>query len=52
MGVIPIWVSEVQHVPTDEDRLGFDLSPINPSLIKKMLRRWASGSAPRVDRIT
>ena len=45
-------MSEVQHVPTDEDRLGFDLSPITPGLIKKMLRRLLSGSAPRVDGIT
>ena len=49
---LPAWVSEVQHVPSDEDLLGFDLSPITPGLVKKMLSKRPSSSAPGVDRIT
>ena len=49
---LPTWVSEVQHVPSDEDLLGFDLSPIIPGLVKKMLSKRPSSSAPGVDEIT
>lgn len=48
----PTWVSEVQHVATDEDLRDFDLLPITPGLIKKMLRKRLSGSAPGDDGIT
>lgn len=49
---LPSWVANVQHVPSDEDLLELDLSPITPSLIKQVLKKRPSVSAPGVDGIT
>ena len=49
---IPPWVSEVQTIPGDEDLMKFDLSPITPSLVKKVLKTRSSGSALGEDGIT
>ena len=46
------WVSQVQHVPSEDDLLQFDLSPITPSIIKKVLRKHPSSSSPGDDGIT
>ena len=50
--VFPSWVAEVQHVPEEEDLFDFDLTPITPSLVKKVLKKRPSGSAPGDDGIT
>ena len=50
--VLPSWVSQVQHVPSEDDLLQFDLSSITPSIIKKVLRKHPSSSSPGDDGIT
>ena len=49
---MPSWVSQVQHVPSEDDLLQFNLSPITPSIIKKVLRKRPSSSSPGDDGIT
>ena len=49
---LPSWVSQVQHVPSEDDLLQFDLSPIMPSIIKIVLRKCPSSSSPGDDGIT
>ena len=40
------------HVPSEDDLQEFDLSPIKPSIIKKVLRKRPSNSSPGDDGIT
>ena len=49
---LPSWLSQVQHVPSEDDLLQFDLSQIKPSIIKKVLRKHPSSSSPGDDGIT
>ena len=43
---------EIQQVPSDEGLFDFDLSPVTPALVKKVLRKHSSGSAPGDDGIS
>ena len=49
---LPDWVHRVMPPPETSEMIPFDLSPITPGCIKKMLRKRSSNSAPGDDGIT
>lgn len=48
----PEWIENLMPVPSDVEVIPFDLSPITPNQIKKVLKGRPSNSSPGVDGIT
>ena len=48
----PEWVSNVMQPPSEDEVLDFDLSPVTPAIVKRVLRSRPSGSSPGEDGIT
>ena len=48
---LPERISDVMQPPSGDDALDFDLSPVNPAIVKTVLSRRPSGAYPGEDRI-
>ena len=46
----PDWVEEVMHCPETEEE--FDMTPITPGQVKRMLQKYSPSSSPGTDQIT
>ena len=49
---LPLWIDEVWPAPDPEDLTPFDLSPITPGLVKRVLKKRSSNYSPGEDGIS